>query len=249
MTSAVPSTPSTSTKYSVTVGTLTGGTISPSPASCAQGEVVTLYIYPDANKKLDTLTVKDANGNKLTVTDKKFTMPASNVTVEATFIDGSAVEYTVTIGSTTNGSVVVKDNNTKFNKDDDVELIITPAAGYELDKLTYQKGSATAVDIDKSSKMFDMPEGDVTVSATFKKVDYTVTIDSAITGGSATANPSTCNFGDSVTLTITADSDKEIDKITVKDAAGNDVTVTDNKFSMPPSNVTVTVTFKAKSTT
>ena len=42
---------------------------------------------------------------------------------------------------------------------------------------------------------------------------------------------------------------RNIDKITVKDAAGNDVTVTDNKFSMPPSNVTVTVTFKAKSTT
>ena len=51
--------------------------------------------------------------------------------------------------------------------------------------------------------------------------------------------------GHEVELAITPVSGYDVDVITVKDAHNNEVTVTGNKFTMPASNVTVTVTFKA----
>ena len=52
--------------------------------------------------------------------------------------------------------------------------------------------------------------------------------------------------GHEVELAITPVSGYDVDVITVKDAHNKEVTVTGNKFTMPASNVTVTVTFKAK---
>ena len=52
--------------------------------------------------------------------------------------------------------------------------------------------------------------------------------------------------GEIVTLTITPAENYEIDKITVTDAAGTEIEVKDNAFTMPASEVTVTVTFKAE---
>ena len=61
-----------------------------------KGLTVTLTVKPDEGYKLDTITVTDKNGNKIKLTDKgngkyTFTMPASAVTVEASFTkdDGS----------------------------------------------------------------------------------------------------------------------------------------------------------------
>lgn len=51
--------------------------------------------------------------------------------------------------------------------------------------------------------------------------------------------------GHEVELAITPVSGYDVDVITVKDAHNNEVAVTGNKFTMPASNVTVTVTFKA----
>ena len=63
--------------------------------------------------------------------------------------------------------------------------------------------------------------------------------------GKATASRSTAPKGATVTVTATPDEGFVLDAITAKDAKGNDVTVTDGKFTMPASDVTVTVTFKA----
>ena len=76
---------------------------------------------------------------------------------------------------------------------------------------------------------------------------YTVTISDKITHGSVSISKLTdLKADDTVTITITPDTDYVLDTLIVKDASGNTVTTTDNTFKMPSGNVTVTATFKWK---
>ena len=62
-----------------------------SPRSAEKGDSVTITVKPDSGYQLDDLTVTDKNGKELKLTDKgngkyTFTMPASKVEVNATFV-------------------------------------------------------------------------------------------------------------------------------------------------------------------
>ena len=81
---------SSSSSYSVTANTPANGSLTISPKSASKGTTVTITVAPSSGYALETLTATDASGNKLTLTDKGdgtyiFTMPASKVTVSATF--------------------------------------------------------------------------------------------------------------------------------------------------------------------
>lgn len=52
------------------------------------------------------------------------------------------------------------------------------------------------------------------------------------------------NFGEEITLTVTPETGCYLDRLTVKDGNNNEITVTDGKFKMPDSAVTVTADFK-----
>ena len=54
--------------------------------SAHNGEQVTFKITPEEGYVLGVVKVTDADGNVLTFTSNTFTMPSSNVTIEATFI-------------------------------------------------------------------------------------------------------------------------------------------------------------------
>lgn len=69
----------------------------------------------------------------------------------------------------------------------------------------------------------------------------TITVN--VTGGTATASPSSAWEGTEVTLTTAPATAGQTATIVVKDASNNTITVTDGKFVMPDSNVTITVTF------
>ena len=78
--------------YSVTIPNKTeNGTVTVSPRSAEKGDSVTITVKPDSGYQLDDLTVTDKNGKELKLTDKgngkyTFTMPASKVEVNATFV-------------------------------------------------------------------------------------------------------------------------------------------------------------------
>ena len=72
-------------KYNVTVNYTTNGSVTASPTSAEAGATIALTVTPDAGYVLDALTVTDASSNTIEVADNKFTMPASDVTVVATF--------------------------------------------------------------------------------------------------------------------------------------------------------------------
>ncbi|MCD7889806.1 MAG: hypothetical protein LUG23_07845, partial [Oscillospiraceae bacterium] len=94
---------------------------------------------------------------------------------------------------------------------------------------------------------FTMPASDVTITAIFEEaLDYNVKI-SDTENCEVVSNMSTANEGNTVTLTVTPDTGYVVSTVTVEDADGNEITVTEASdgtytFKMPASDVTVTVT-------
>ena len=230
--------------YTLTITQPTeGGTISatvgetPVEDEVAEGATVILKATPAEGYEFVEWDVKKSDGGEsVTITDNKFTMPAGNVTVTATF---QAIDYSVTISEATNGTVTA-DKETA-NIGEEVTLTVTPNAGYTLDALTVKSGETT---ITVSDNKFTMPAGDVTVTATFQAIDYTITIGET-PNGAVTADKEKANIGEEVTLTVTPNAGYTLDALTVKSGEAT-ITVTDNKFTMPADNVTVTATFEKK---
>ena len=81
--------------YAVSAPGTKNGDVTVSPKNASKGDRVTITVTPDKGYELDKLTVKDASGNKLKLTDKgngkyTFTMPGSKVTVSAEFVEEQA---------------------------------------------------------------------------------------------------------------------------------------------------------------
>ena len=81
--------------YAVSAPSAKNGDVTVSPKNASKGGRVTITVTPDKGYELDKLTVKDASGNKLKLTDKgngkyTFTMPGSKVTVSAEFVEEQA---------------------------------------------------------------------------------------------------------------------------------------------------------------
>ena len=81
--------------YAITVDSAKNGTITVSPKSAAKGTAITLTVEPDKGYTLETLTVTDKDGKEVKLTEKDgkytFTMPASKVTVKATFMEDNSM--------------------------------------------------------------------------------------------------------------------------------------------------------------
>lgn len=72
---------------------------------------------------------------------------------------------------------------------------------------------------------------------------YNINIDDKVAGGTISANPTTATEGTEVTLTATPSEGYEFTSWYVLDSDAEEITVTDNKFSMPASDVEVSATF------
>ncbi len=83
------------TKYDVTIAeNILNGTVTASASSAEKDATITLTATPATGYKFSAWSVKDASNNTITVSeDNKFTMPASNVTVSATFVEKAAPVY------------------------------------------------------------------------------------------------------------------------------------------------------------
>ena len=76
--------------YPVSVTTPKNGKVSVDPRNAAKGAAVTVTVTPDSGYEMDKLTVTDASGKTISITDKgngkfTFTMPNGKVSVSATF--------------------------------------------------------------------------------------------------------------------------------------------------------------------
>lgn len=83
---------SSTPRYEVTAPSQTaGGTVSVSPKNASKGSTVTITVTPAEGYEVGSVTVKNAKGNTIAVTDKgngkyTFTMPGSKVSIGTAFI-------------------------------------------------------------------------------------------------------------------------------------------------------------------
>jgi len=243
--------------YSVTKADANNGSFEVSNTSVVVGGEVTITIIPDTGYEVDAVTTNvegvtpvksESDANVYT-----FTMPSQEVTVTVTF---KQINYTISglgdvkVNETKVGSVSVGDSKTTATYNEVVSVTATPENGYRLASLTYTPEDDDAVDI-KESKQFTMPAKAVSIVATFEKV-YTIIAATGLTNGSVAVDKTEAAEGETVTITVTPDSDYELDAWNVTYSESETITPTavegeSNKytFTMPAAATTVSATFKA----
>ena len=154
-----------------------------------------------------------------------------------------ATFYTISIDNgIENGSVEASASSA--TEGTSITLTPTADAGYDFDAWNVYKTGDQATPVTVTINAFNMPAYDVTVSATFtEKTKYTIT--KVATNGTVTTDATNDKAyeGQVVSLTLTPNSGYEFSSLTVVDADGDVVTVTNNQFTMPGKAVTVTATF------
>ena len=236
-------------------GTVTASTTGANPASKAKsGETVTLVMIANAGYELDTISVIADNGDApqlsdLNVYTKTFVMPNQAVRVRAAFKALPAGKHSVTPPTNVDGGSVTS-NAASAAPGETVTIEATPDEGMRLASWEVKDAAGNTIDVTEteSGATFVMPEGNVTINATFDKIDYTITIN-ASSNGTVTADKATANYGDTITLTIESADGYELSTLTVTAEGGASVAVGETgdsrTFTMPAKNVTVTAAFLA----
>ena len=101
--------------YTVAVAEIQNGTVEPSKAIANVGEVITLVVTPLGDYELGTLTYTVEGGEPVAIENNQFTMPAGNVTINATFTE-LPVTYKINYGKqgnpwTETGSITMTKND------------------------------------------------------------------------------------------------------------------------------------------
>ena len=164
--------------------------------------------------------------------------------------------HKVTVAQPTNGTVTV--DKLAAKEGETVTLTITADSGYEPADLNVTTADGTPITV--TNNTFTMPAADVTVSATFRKVDsgssggsgptnYSITPPSAVANGTVQVSPSRASKGSTVTITVTPDQGYELSSLTVEDRQGKALDLTDKgdgmyTFTMPASSVSIQAAFR-----
>lgn len=240
---------SSSSKYKITIETPDNGVIKASTSSASKGTKVTLTATPASGFTLNTVTVVDAKGVIVDVTNNSFIMPDANVTVTATFKTGTTPsKYSVGIVSVANGYVY--SNPYQATQGTKITLSINPDATYALSSIKVEDSNGNTVNV-SSDYTFIMPASDVTITPAFEKTSgtlYNVGFDSLI-NGDVIANTTSVAKNGKVTLKIVPDEGYSLKSISVKDESDKTVSLsgtgTTRTFTMPASNVIVYTEFEA----
>ena len=152
------------TTYSITCNTPTHGSISASPTSAYEGQTITLTATPEVGYILNSWTVTDANNHIVTVTNGHFTMPAANVTVNATFTVNN-IYYTVSLNQPNHGSISASPTSALSGQT--ISLSVTPDEGYSLNQW-YVNENASGQSVTVTDNHFVMPAANVTVTCSFR---------------------------------------------------------------------------------
>lgn len=118
-TKKIKETPPAPNTYKITINPSENGSVTASKSiNINKGEVITLTVNPSNGYRLKDLKVTGANGEDIPVTENNFTMPASDVTVSATFVedtptpqDGKNLEVNFTYSGSVNGNAQAPDDS------------------------------------------------------------------------------------------------------------------------------------------
>lgn len=149
-------------------------------------------------------------------------------------------EHHIVFGGVENGRIWTDKLNDTAYEGETVELISSPDQGYRLETLTVKDGSNRELTV--NGNKFVMPDSEVTVTASFAANSYTVTYEPSEDG--RVTGVLSANTNSEVTVNVYPYGGYELEALTVKDSANREITVTDGRFTMPASDVTVSATFK-----
>ena len=223
--------------------TITGGIVTGKTGleTIAEGENVSITASnPDTGYAFTGWTVTTPSG--LTLVDASasvtsFTMPQTDVKITANF---AKVDYTVSCNAVQNGTIKVNNAaSATANYGDTVTLTATPNTGYVFAGWSVSGGTLNSTNANPAT--LTVPAANVTVSATFEKQSYNITVNNDTNKGTVSV-PASAQYGDTVTLSVTPKTGWKFDSWTVN--AGG-VTVTNNTFTMPANAVTLTANYTA----
>ena len=171
--------------YTITISSaISNGTVTADKSKANEGDTVTLTVTPDDGFKLNNFYVEYGTPSQylLINDDYTFTMPAENVTVNASFVsvsshslvivqstNGEVRDYTFMLSGRANGTTTI------YNKasGSTITLYAKPFSGYKLETFSVKDASNNDVTVTKTEGAeyttctFTMPDSDATVQATF----------------------------------------------------------------------------------
>ena len=173
---------------------------------------------------------------------------------ELSLVLGSVTYYQVNAVDSEHGELIASAVSARPGAE--VTVSVSSESGYRLKTLSVKDDGGNILNavkvIEGAKYTFTMPSSNVTVSAEYALIDYSVVVPENIVFGELTSNTTSAKKGDTVTLTPKAGSGYVLASVSVKDSEGNDVKANqagDNyTFTMPASDVTVKAFFVRKFT-
>ena len=173
-------------------------------------------------------------------------MPDSNVAIKAIFEEDSPfapTKHTVTVKTDGNGIAFASPLLAVAGTE--ITLTAMPKEGYH-----FKEWQVISGDVAIENNKFLMPDTNVEVKAFFEEgappapTKYTVTVTTE-GGGTASASPAKTAAGTEITLTATPNTGYHFKEWQVESLAG--LVITNNKFTMPDSNVAIKAIFEEDS--
>ena len=162
---------STATTYSVSVDpSITNGTVTTSATALEAGKTFKVTAEPKDGYELDAITVTTADGRAVEATDASthtYTMPASNVTVSATFKVKTDAKYSVTYTAPKGEGVVresIDPTETTLAAGTPVTVTVTVNEGYTASLAVDGVDVTTSTSGNTYTFTFTMPANAITVA-------------------------------------------------------------------------------------
>ena len=202
----------------------------------------------------DGLTLKqttgEISGTPTAEQTAQFTVRALNSVgndkkeLSITITNAPAAEHTITV--TTAGGGTASASSTSATAGTEITLTATPNTGYHFKEWQVESLAGLVI----TNNKFTMPDTNVEVKAFFEEgappapTKYTVTVTTE-GGGTASASPAKTAAGTEITLTATPNTGYHFKEWQVESPAG--LVITNNKFTMPDSNVAIKAIFEEDS--
>lgn len=171
--------------YRITALQTTGGSVSASKQSAQEGEEITLSYRANNGYLFVRFVVKDGNNQYVELDNNKFTMPASDVTVSATFERISNQKYFLDLQYGDNYTIeLISPDERQWAENRGMIQAGTRVVlscdiwndGYELKSWNAVDANGNSIAVD-SNNSFIMPNSMVTVSAVVGEITYRVSVD------------------------------------------------------------------------
>lgn len=211
-------------RYNIDVANLSHGSIEVSDTLAPEGKYIYITPNPDEGYRLFKLYVNGIAADTL-----YFTMPDENVNISAEFLPiNEELKYNLSVLQDVYGTVSVE--HERYSAGDAVTVQAKPVSGYRLDCI-FVNG------VPYASDTFIMPQSDVTVSASFVKLRYSVTVLSSV-GGYINLSKTSAYGGEIIGVNVTVNEGYLLDALYL-----NNSPVSQGFFVMPEGNAQLRAEF------